>query len=185
MRFLSLHLTLTQGISKRAWTKTSEVGLVKPAHAHTSTRLTIITISISKCQGGPKSQLLPHCLAVAVRPEQSPMELHLHVFTEWATRVHRVQSETLRPPSTFETLKRMQLAEFGTSFKYAGRCSSSTKLLQIFIGQNGKTHHPPTSTRHDARCTWCRTAADLVRYPIHSSPFCKAEVLFSLEWNVS
>ena len=134
-------------------------------------------ISISKCQGGTKSQPLPHCLPVAVRPEQSPMELHFRVLTEWATRVHRVQSETLRPPSTFETLKRMQLAEFGTSFKYAGRCSSSTKLLQIFISQNGKIHHPPTSARHDARCTWCRTAADFVRYPIHSPPFGEAEDL--------
>ena len=118
MCFLSIHLTLTKVIPKRAWTKTpplrSRLGETC-ARAHinkTHYDQTNDGVSISKCQGRKKkSQPLPHCLAVAARPEQPPVKLHLHVFTEWATRVHRVQSETLRPPSTFETLKRMQLAQ--------------------------------------------------------------------------
>ena len=119
LRFLSLsHLTLTQGIPKRAWTKTPPL---RSRLSETCARTHIINkthydqtnnqVSTAKCQGGTKSQPLPHCLAVAARPEQSPVELHLHVSTEWATLVHHVQSETLRPPSTFETLKRMQLAQ--------------------------------------------------------------------------
>ena len=139
----SIHLTLTKGRPKRARTKTpplrSRLGETC-ARAHinkTHYDQTNNEASISKCQGATKSMQKAslYRTAVAARPEQSPVELHLHVFTEWATLVHRVQSETLRPPSTFETLKRMQ---------------------------RRKNHHPPTSARHDARCTWCRTAADVL-----------------------
>ena len=86
MRFLSIDLTLAKGIPKRAGTKTpplrSRLGeTCGRAHINkTHYDQTNKDVFISKCQGGTKSQPLPHCLAVAVRPEQSLVELHLHVF---------------------------------------------------------------------------------------------------------
>ena len=122
-----LLLSMTKGIPKRAWAKTpplrSRLGEtcgrahINKTHFDSKTKTFLFYFKMPRRH---KSQPLPHSFAVAVRPEQSPVGLRLHVFTEWGTRVHCVQSETLRPPSTFEALKHMQLAEFGASFKHAG-----------------------------------------------------------------
>ena len=73
-----------------------------------------------------------------------PAEIELHPAT--AEKLQHVKHN----PNAEADILIFTDGSAGRNFKYAGRCSSSTKPLKTFIGQNGKNHHRPTSARHDA-----------------------------------
>ena len=154
MRFLSIHLTLTKAYQNVHGQRRhpSEVDLVKPARARinkTHYDQTNNEVSISKCQGGTKSQPLPHCLAV---PEQSPVELNLHVSSS-SFHFRDIEAATGARTIILQHLRAMMLDARGVVLlrmfcsRYPIHSPPFCKAEDLNVSGTGRRRAPP-------RCTW-------------------------------